>query len=274
MNKCLVTELNGVINDNTLLKVGEFIVKTMPYNNSFPVLGFITLGVDHIEILDNGYFTNKEGTENYGKSKNIDINKEPQISLTASTDKGTTTFFKGARTLKLHSKYGIKRFTGSPFGFNRIGLTCYSYVEDISTFQYSKELEKVEYDMTYMQSSGYSKNDIPYLVGDISVFSNHTNLKSLIIGGVDIPTEHLNWECGITGDISSLGKLTKLTELAVINGKVSGKIEDMLNSMVQNGRKEGVLSINFMKGVTFNGEDLNLKSSSFTFSESGWTKSK
>ena len=77
MNKCFVTKLNGSSNNPELLRLGEMRMKILKVSNPTEHTQGFSIGVDKavtLEIVSDGYFTNKTLTEN--KGKNITLNAE------------------------------------------------------------------------------------------------------------------------------------------------------------------------------------------------------
>ena len=71
MAKCLVTKLNGSVDNNELLRIGEMRIKVESVES--PTIGIQGFDVGFtnpttVEIVGDGYFTNDNLTENKGKS--------------------------------------------------------------------------------------------------------------------------------------------------------------------------------------------------------------
>lgn len=271
MNKCLVTKLNGVVNNNSLTRLGEIKLHchgTAKLTNK--VSGLVTYGVSEIRLLGDGYFTNKEGTTNLGNTKKIDTSTEGVPFPDEFTDKGTVSYFIGSeQDVILKGKYDIKRFTGGN-GMNRIGNTAFVYPMNVDLFKYSKNLENFECDYMYMQYV-INRNEPLGIEGDLSVFANKPNLLRLSVGGYMQKTEDVNMNINLTGELKELATSPKLILINVNNSDVHGKVEDLLNAMFQNGRRDGEIQIFANStGVTYNGEAFSQKV--FTFTSSSWNE--
>lgn len=271
MNKCLVTKLNGVVNNNSLTRLDEIKLHchgTEKLPNK--VSGLVTHGVSEIRLLGDGYFTNKEGTTNLGNTKKIDTSTEGMPFPTEFTDKGTVSYFIGSeQDVILKGKYDIKRFTGG-MGINRIGNTAFVYPMNVDLFKYSKNLEHFECDYMYMHYL-INRNEPLGIEGDLSVFANKPNLLKLNVGGYMLKSENVNMHINLTGELKELATSPKLILINVNNSDVHGKVEDLLNAMFQNGRRDGEIQIYAdSTNVTYNGEAFDEKQ--FTFTSSSWNE--
>lgn len=78
MEKCLITKLNGIINNDSILRVGELRLSFTPTGTSKE----LSIGLKEsqkLSIIGNGYFTNASGL-NLGKTIDSSVG-------------GTTTFY-------------------------------------------------------------------------------------------------------------------------------------------------------------------------------------
>lgn len=274
MGKCLVTKLNGSVNNDSLLKLNEFILYGHSTNNMPNGIGGLsTKGVSQIKIIGDAYFTDKTGEQNLGKSKNIDVSSEGVMFPSSSMDTGTVSYIKSDTEYKLvlSSKYEISRFTGSCNEINRYGTTAFVYPLNVDSLKYSNNLKIFECDYTYMHTI-LRKNEQLGINGDLSAFNNKPNLEKLHLGGfyVNSEVEHIDMHINLTGELKVLAKSIKLTSINVDNSDVYGKVEDLLNAMASNGRKNGDITI-FANhtNVTYEGNAFNNKT--FTFASGSWS---
>lgn len=97
MNKCLVTKLNGVVDDNSLTKFGELIIPVKACSttaNSKITIGIVGGGV--VKVVGNGFFTDSTGT-NIGEAIN-------------ATETGTVMYISPSVTkISIMDKYELSR---------------------------------------------------------------------------------------------------------------------------------------------------------------------
>ena len=274
MGKCLVTKLNGSVNNDSLLKLNEFVLYGHSTNKMINGIGgFATKGVSQIKIIGDAYFTDKTGEQNLGKSKSIDISSEGVMYPSSSMDTGTVSYIKSDTEYKvvLSSKYEISRFTGSCNEINRYGLTASVYPLNVNSLKYLNNLDIFECDYAYMHTV-LNKNEQLGINGDLSAFENKPNLIKLNLGGfyVNSEVEHVDIHINLTGELKVLASSIKLTSVDVENSDVYGKVEDLLNAMVSNGRKDGDIQIYAAHtNVTYEGKTFTNKI--FTFASGSWS---
>ena len=76
MNKCLVTKLNGSSNNPELLRLGEMRMKILKVSNPTEHTQGFGIGVNKtvtLEIVSDGYFTDKTLTVNKGKKATLNV---------------------------------------------------------------------------------------------------------------------------------------------------------------------------------------------------------
>ena len=208
MSKCFVTRLNEVVNNNSLLKMGELriIVSKVisPSKNSQKLVLAATADTE-IRIIGNGYFTDE----------NISANKGTVMSVTASLGNNTFYVSNGDFEISLKKKHVITNI-----------VLGNSLKMEISNLAYCLELKDIE--LTSTNSTGDISNlindkKIRYigcnntaLSGDISSLSGLSNLTSLYANNT-----------ALSGDISSLSGLSNLTSLYLSNKIAKGYLKDI-----------------------------------------------
>ena len=191
MAKCLITKLNGSVDNNELLRVGEMRIKVESVGS--PTKDTQGFGVSFIEpttveIVGDGYFTDNTLTENKGKSMVVSSLQGAIVSQ--------------ATTVAIRNKYklnGLNVFipSGNPYGKNK--------VLNIDDLKYSTSLSSLN--LVSMQASG-----------DIANLKSLTALITLVLG-----------ETKVVGDIANLKDLTNLTVLNIAKTNVSGDISNLKN---------------------------------------------
>lgn len=198
MEKCLVTKLKGIVNNDSLLKIKEMPISAVNVNipdgqlNSY-IVRFIVAWDTSLRIAGEGYFTNSTFTENYGK----------ELALLASESFGqnVTISKNGDFKVIVEDKYAIR-------SLNTLGSNYPSkFSFNIEDFKYCKDINIIDLDKATV-------------VGDLSAL---VNLKSL----TKFKTTEIN--NNVTGDISIFAAFTLLTELSVPSHFVSGDVSSLAN---------------------------------------------
>ena len=217
MNKCLVTKLNGSSDNSELLKLGEMRIKIAKVGTPTYLTQGFAMGVSkpvHLEIIGEGYFTDRNLTENKGKT--LVLNDDNHEDIWVSNND---------LEIAILDKYSIKSIDsrvsyGEAYGKNKF--------IDIANLKYSLGLEFLSlYDiqisgdladlrnltaLTSIQLSGTQ------ISGDLGALKNLTALSSLDLSNTKI-----------SGDLADLRNFTALTSLALANIKVSGDLADLRN---------------------------------------------
>ena len=183
MGKCLITKLNGSVQNDSLLRIGEFCIKVSKVE--FPTANSQRFVVNNskdaqLRIIGDGYFTNDTLSENKGKELNITANTE------------TTVYFSnGDYEIVVSEKYSLKQ----------VGTYIItSWKEYKGKLSFDIDLLKYSPDISFLALSATQ------VTGDIAVFGKLTGLTYLTINNTKV-----------TGDIAVLGKLTSLTSIPSIN---------------------------------------------------------
>lgn len=211
MNKCFITKLQGVVDNTSLLKLGELRIGFS--NNGNPRnIQSIGIGVTNpisLEILGDGYFTSSNGNENFGKTMNFN-NSASVVNII------------GTNTLSIIKKYNLTAFSVSSKQTN----IAYFCIDDLKA---SKELGRINLE---------SKN----VTGDIASLVNLTKLNSLslkeskVVGDIaslenlkELTTLNLT-STFVSGNLNILSKLPKLQILYISNTNIIGNINDLYSN--------------------------------------------
>lgn len=264
MNKCLVTKLNGVVNNPDLIKVDELVITL----NATKVGAWLCVtAADKESALITVKF-NKTVSFGSGNSP------EEATDRTDITEKtivpGIIPFFfaKETGTIKvsISSKSNIASLltsstTGS--GMEIVDVKGFSYLSNLKT------IENKDGNLNIGTLSGFKSLSKVLLIKGEGLLKSFTNcpLKELILQNsgivgtlrdlVNIPTlTTLNfmYSNSITGNISDLSNLTSLTDLSVVGTNLTGTIESLANGMKNAGRKSGTLTVYsaYTEGITYN----------------------
>ena len=197
MNKCLVTKLNGSSNNPKLLRLGEMRMKILKVSNPTEHTQGFSIGVNKavtLEIVSDGYFTDKTLTEN--KGNNITLNTGiNDIWVNGNSDVEIAILDKYSLTI-------INNFYQGEVSSDRYGNNIKLNISDL---KYSTAL--TSFNLSNTQVSG-----------DIANLKNLNGLNS-----VDL----MNTQ--VSGDIANLKNLNGLTYLSLSNTQVSGDIANLKN---------------------------------------------
>lgn len=216
MGKCLVTKLNGVVDNSNLLKIGELRIKITSAPNPSKFTQGMSLQFTEpteVSIVGDGYFTDENLSANYGKVKTITSER----------------FFisNGNYDLSIKNKYKVSFISTINKDVSGNNIGDYKYI-NIDELKYSNSLTWIdasnsEGDISAFKNAlslefiGLSKTNI---TGDISVFANNTALKSIYLTSTDI-----------TGDISAFENNTALAIADLSNTNVTGSISAFSNNI-------------------------------------------
>ena len=187
MKKCLITKLNGIINNDSILRVGELRLSFTPTGSSKELS--IGLESQKLSIIGNGYFTNASGL-NLGKTIDSSVG-------------GTTTFYvsDGEFELSIPNKYKL-------YGLKVKNCS----ISDLAELKYSSLFE-------YFETVNFKVS------GDIASLSELKNLTNLGLLGTQVSGDiaslagmtKLNYvslaNTQVSGDVASLSGLKNLTIL-------------------------------------------------------------
>ena len=210
-NKCLVTNYGGVVNNDSLPRVGEFRIKQVKIDSPTSITQAILLYGDNIdvEIKGDAYFTDSTLSDNLGKKQtNVDgktlyvSNNDCEIAVT--------------------NKYNITSIYFRETQSQWVSYASLSLNKTLSLgdLEYSPKLFALRADYTVGDLSDIKSNNINVLelntvTGDISVLKDKTSLSYLSLGN------------SVTGDLASLANLSLLSQLYISYSKLTGDIASL-----------------------------------------------
>lgn len=209
MGNCLVTKLKGTVQNSDLLRVGELRICVHKIDNPSSETQRINLNFTEdvkLEIIGDGYFTDKTLVSNLGKSLTAKANTESLVYVS-----------NGDFEIAILNKYTLTKINTR--------TNKKAAIKDIADFKYSSSLnhlainsvENIGYfsDIKSLTTLGYLAISNANINGNLSDLKSLTNLNYLIIG---------NTSNKITGNVSSLKAMTKLDTLAIKNSYVIGNL--------------------------------------------------
>ena len=194
MNKCLVTKLNGSSNNPELLRLGEMRMKILKVSNPTEHTQGFGIGVNKtvtLEIVSDGYFTDKTLTEN--KGKNITINA------------GTNSVFVSGNNdveIAILDKYSLTSL-----------LSFYSGEESNSV--YGKNIELDISDLKYSTALTDIQLSDSQVSGDIANLKNLTALTNIQLFNEQVP---------LIGNINQLNNLSSCVSMTFKHSKLTGDL--------------------------------------------------
>lgn len=218
MAKCLITKLNGQVDNNNLYRIGELRIKfskvTSPTDKSQGIsVSFIK--DTKLEILGDGYFTDQALSANKGKTIIVPANIQTKVYVSNSD-----------LYLCIMDKYALNSLSFTPLLDDNTGYYAKNKELNLEELKYSTRISK----LIIYGSKAY---------GDISSLNNLTNLRYLRIDSTDIsgdisslknPTNLTYLDIGFTnifGNISALSNMTNLTYLGADSTKISGDVSSL-----------------------------------------------
>ena len=190
MGKCLITKLNGSVQNDSLLRIGEFSVKVSKVES--PTADSQRFVVNNskdaqLRIIGDGYFTNETLSENKGKALNITADTETTVYLS-----------NGDYEIVVSEKYSL----------TQVGTyTHTSWLGYKGKLSFDIDLLKYSPNISFLALSNTQ------VTGDIAVLGKLTGLTHLVFESTQL-----------TGDIAVLGKLTGLRYITLSNTQVTGDI--------------------------------------------------
>lgn len=219
MGKCLITKLNGVVDNELIPKLYEIRIEITSVSNPSNLtqgLSFNFTSPVDLKIIGDGYFTDETLTQNLGKVKskvvdNVDIfvsNGDYLLSISNKTYITTLQAYNknvSGVAVQSNKKFDINELKSSKQLFNVSGENV---IGDISAFKDKSNLHYIFLNNTKV-------------TGDISALANLTKLQSAYLNNT-----------GITGDISALTNLTKLNIITTANTGLYGNLGSLPDNIL------------------------------------------
>ncbi len=208
MNKCLVTKLNGTVDNDSLMHIGEFRIKIGKVSNPTKDSRLVKIGVTsdtELRIVSDGYFTDSTLAQNKGKKITISRNDEVSNDVYVSN---------GDIELAVMNKYNLTEISMPKHNTNR--------AFNLDELKYSTHLKSIDCNDTKVYGDLKS-------LSECSDFRSIALSSSLVTGdisalaGKNIGIVSLN-STAVVGDISNLKNSSSLSMLHISNSAISGDI--------------------------------------------------
>lgn len=217
MKKCLVTKLNGSSNNSELRRIGEMRMKILKVQNPTDHTQGFSLGFNKpatLEIVSDGYFTDKTLTENKGKSITLDEGVH-SIWVNGTNDVEIAILNKYSLT---HISYTYQGEVSGAYANNiKFNISDLKYSRDLLSLelrntQVSGNISDLK-TLTALTYLNLSNTQVSGIIGDLKAL---TSLKSLNLSDTQV-----------SGNIGDLNTLTALTYLNLSGTQVIGNIGDI-----------------------------------------------
>ena len=242
MNRCLVTKLNGSVDNTSLLRIGEMRIGISKIDSpNHWTQGFrITVNkLTVLEIIGDGYFTDVNLTANNGKKITLNPNVSEKVYVSngnfevAILDKyALVAIFDYDSYSEGNSTYSQKNKSISDIGFfkystalTNLGLSNTIISGDIANLKNLTALTRIELNNTNISGDIANLKNLTALTilklnntnisGDIANLKNLTALTSLVLSNTQIP---------LTGEISALSTLSKCSTINLSFSKLTGDL--------------------------------------------------
>lgn len=196
MGKCLVTKLSGTVNNDKLLRLGEFAIKVAKVDSPTDATQCISVGMVNAKskarIIGGGYFTDKTLSENKGKEIELIIGRN-ELYVSKGTDV----------TIIIENKYNINALE--------------SFADGQTTSVYARNKSFSLNDLkfsTYLKSINFNSSGVE---GSISSFDGFTNFETISLANCN----------DVNGNLSALRGCKNLKILSLNNAKVTGSLSDI-----------------------------------------------
>lgn len=224
--KALITKLNGTVDNDDLLAIGQFKLNVSKRAKPTVVNSYSTLKFEgdknlHVRIVGNGFFTGEDLNENKGTSIEVYPNALNAFYV-SNTD----------CAIILEDKYNLT-LLNTPNSFELDGLRYSKKLTDLSGTNVIGDISNLK-SLTTLTKLNISGTNVS---GDIAAINNLTNLTLLSLSGTNV-----------IGDIASLKSLAALTKLNISSTNISGDIANIYFALSGTTKEFSVAYCNNLSG--------------------------
>lgn len=221
MGNCLVTKFKSSINNELIPRIGEISIGFEQSTQNVVCLHIGSRKNTTLRIVGNGYFTDKNGETNLGKTKVLNANIEEDVYMNNSKF-----------DLFIDNKYNIYSFSNNKADTYPVIKDNMSF--DIEAFKYSNLQNLI------LQNSS--------IAGNLSVIGNSTAMNRLYA-----------YLCpNIYGDTASLSKITDIKRVNLLQSpNIDSKLEDFSNKVqlvelagIKSGNLSALKSLNLLEQIS------------------------
>ena len=218
MNKCLVTKLNGIADNNSLLRIGEMSIKISRVsspNIKTQSFNFKFAKETKLEIIGNGYFTDSSLSQNKGKTLVIPAGSKTDVYVS-----------NGDFELRILNKYNLRTISFVANGQLYQKDDVANKTMDIGSLAYSTLINEISLNNTNVYGDIAALKNLSEVLlvelSDTKVYGDIANIKKR----KQIITLRIS-NTQVSGDIQALQNLTELVAFTIANTQVSGNIAAM-----------------------------------------------
>lgn len=237
MGKCLITKLNGTVDNTSILKLGELRISILSGSNTSNSLGVsLRFSKDvNIKILGDSHFTDETLSANYGKTLALQANQAKNIYVSSPCAISVNKYFiknigyiNGSSNSETHTKQLSLDDLKYSNSLVSLYLSNSSLQGDISnipksikTFDVGNTSIKGNYE-AFKHTPNISFIDVRNTdtEGNIDSLSNCTKLSTCCLQSC-------------YGDIGSLSNLTNLESLTLYNSDLTGDLATLPQNIKQ-----------------------------------------
>lgn len=231
MGKCLVTKLNGVVDNSSILRIGEmrlYVDKVDSPNANTQGFAIAVNKPVTLKILSDGYFTNESLTNNLGTTITLD-KSNPNVFV--SNNNVEIAIWDKYSIISMTSYYTTG--TGNYAKNKRFDIEGLKYSADLSELIYSNSqvfgnLENLS-NLTKLVSLRIGNSNIE---GDIKALSRLSSLTSIVL------------PISTYGDISAFAEISGLTMIDCTGSSISGDLKNLSNLLKLNTIKMYATNVN------------------------------
>ena len=205
MSKCLVTKLNGVVNNNAILKLGGFRIKVIDAPSSTRNIWLKTDKKLNLSIIGDGYFLDNTGTNNIGKTLTLGPENRNEVR-----------FSNGTYEISVTPKYDITEIETK-------GTNC---IVDVSSFNYSKSIKRlIDRNFCFIGKADLSNLT---LLEDLNLEKTNTSFDLSSVESLNRARDILL--NNVTGNVKYLYGLKSLNVLSLKKANINGDIAKLPSS--------------------------------------------
>lgn len=230
MNKCLVTKLNGIVDNASLLKLGEFkFTITPPSSGAVQVM----LGSNiTIHTLNGEQSLSKNPDGSNPTNSTTCRNADDKVYVTKNNSSNTDIVVEDKYNLNW---FGLNNYNSG--NFVNADFSGLSFCKNLEEFKLEGANTNLYDDIGFLKNANslkVVKCDTNNFCGSISVFKNKTKLVTCLIQSNNL-----------TGDIIAFDKCLKLENLTLQGSGITGNIKNLCESLHNNGKVSGNIRFSF-----------------------------
>lgn len=230
MNKCLVTKLNGIVDNASLLKLGEFKFAVTPPSSGAVEIRFGNNVNIHTLNGEKSLSKNSDGSN--PTNSTTCINADDKVYVTKNNGNNID--------IVVENKYGLNVFYLNNYNsrnFVNADFSDLRFCKNLEEFKLEGANTNLSVDIGFLKNTNLLKVvscDTNNFVGSISVFKGKTKLVKCAVQSNNL-----------TGDIIAFNGCLNLENLALQGSGIIGNIKNLCESLHNNGKVSGKITFSF-----------------------------